>query len=711
MRCLALLLVLLSPAAFANVPCYGGTVVYAPTVEDCPKRISDVSITPTVGGFDLGYTSEGGVTVEIAVEAGHDQKCPGCPYATGTSDLTERRINWARLDDQAIKNAAGMSLNSQQDASTAGNYSISITGLANSTDYSIHLLPIEADDSYGQAWQRNVTTLATAAPTNDEPEWYTGTGGNDLADCLTRATRCATAAPVLAAMDVGDDVAIEPATVWNEQLNITVSGSAADMSIWGTNYESGGADYWWWEGPTPRTVTQGEIKGSLTAACADAPATWTCDVGSYNGAQAGYAPIPSGIFAGLVDLGVGRHHVRVGGIAVHDSAARGIDMEAATNIVINDVDMDRVAHVGIMAEKGSKYVVYVRNYLNRATAGEQAEQEGRLPGDWIPQANIGTSSQPSCIKVCVNNHNSGWDSYCGAWGNTVRNCSGEAFGVAVNRHNWIEQNYTHDTSLSYYTDHSRNSYFVRNLAAGSGHGSQINQSGHATGAEGTAVNRGEGQGSINEMRVWNITVGTANGIGLRNIGSENVGVYDNWSVNYHNTIIRPIQGEGIIIGAASGIASVTADNDFRANVVWAGTAADMCRKDISIGTIDYQSWSGVGPSDPQCVGANDTTAALTWPHSAADYENITYEQGASTWTLADYKPTGANENAAPVIAVPAWATSDLASSEWDFIRQYDGEGYFMWGAAGCVVNVAASALMTGADCQGLDGTPDIGAVQ
>lgn len=692
MRYLALLLVLLAPAALGNVPCYGGTVVYAPTVEDCPKRISDVSITPTVGGFNLGYTSEGGVTLEIAVEAGHDQRCPGCPYATGTSDQLERRVNYARLDWKGIRDATGMSLNSQQDASTAGDYSISITGLANAAEYSIHLLPIEADDSYGQAWQRNVTTL-DSAESDDQPEWFAGVGGNDLADCLTRATRCATPAPILAAMDVSDDVALEPASVFASQFAATVNGTAANMSIWGTNYESGGVNYWWWEGPTPKTVTRAKFLGTMGDCVEQSPITCVFDSASAR---------PSSIYSGLAELGSHRYIV-FGGVAVYDSAGRGIHARDGSHIVLRDNDVNRIGFGGIHTEHGSTHNVVIGNVVHRATSCERAQDEGRLPpGFSVGNCEAGTSAQSSCVKIGTVTENS----FSLIAGNIVTDCAGEAFGTASGSRAWFEQNIMHTSGLSGYLDHFKYGYYVRNLAVGLGVGGFENQSGFTSGAESSAVDRGEGTGANHQIWAFNISVGNHLALGMRNVGNANIAAgHQTWSEWYYNTAILPTSYGLSLTG--TGISTVTSDLKIQGNAVWVDHS-EVCNRDTNNGTFSHNAWSASPPAN--CSGAGDVVGALTWPRLASEYQGLTVAD-ATTWTLADYKPVGANENVGPVVATPGWAISDLANPEWDFARQWDGEGYYMWGAAGCVVTVEAASLLTGANCQGLDGTPDMGAVQ
>lgn len=236
-------LIILAPPALADVACYGGTVVYAQTLEACPKRIYGVTITPTVGGFDLTYDSDGGLTLEIAVEAGHDQFCPGCPYSTNTSDLTERRINYARLDDQAIKNATGMAVNSQQANATAGEYTISVTGLGNESDYSVHLLPIQDDGWYGQAWQRNVTTLTAGGDTTlNGAQRFVKNGGSDLADGLTHATAWATESNCESGMSTGTDCRFNSGDSFGAIRIVTAhSGTASDFAVFGC-YKWNGAE-------------------------------------------------------------------------------------------------------------------------------------------------------------------------------------------------------------------------------------------------------------------------------------------------------------------------------------------------------------------------------------------------------------------------------------------------------------------------------------
>lgn len=63
----------------ASVTCYGGDVVPAPSLEDCPDRIHNVVITPGVDQFTVAFDPEGGLDVYVYAQLGHDVACPAHP--------------------------------------------------------------------------------------------------------------------------------------------------------------------------------------------------------------------------------------------------------------------------------------------------------------------------------------------------------------------------------------------------------------------------------------------------------------------------------------------------------------------------------------------------------------------------------------------------------------------------------------------------------
>lgn len=642
MRYLALLLVLLAPAALGNVPCYGGTVVYAPTVADCPKRISDVSITPTVGGFDLSYASEGGLTLEVAVEAGHDQKCPGCPYATNTSDQTERRINYARLDDQAIKNGTGMSAETNQDASVAGNYTVSVTGLGDEAAYSVHLLPIESDDSYGQAWQLNVTTLTAAG---DEAlagaQRFNKAAGNDLADGLTHATAWQTGTNCEVGMPTSADCRFLAGDAFHqEQFIIANSGTIDDFTVFGC-YRWNGSEEVECDFSTDTRPTFGR---DLTPTCI----TNANCAGSAEYYFTGYS-VANG-FVGQVDIQA--DYVEVSGLDVSYTAAMAIRASGSGNGPAHTGSRHHIIIAdNVLAYNGKQQLVVMNGVQNFAVLRNDLSNGGQC---FVEGARNGLSSQAARAPLCDG----------GAWGASLgifRN---------YNAHGLIENNDVHDTpqeginvnqgtshvvvrgnrvgnthSTSGYCDMCTYAVWESNILWGVfGDVGNWTVGGSFGGGFGSNVERNDyGNVEYNVIRN-NISVDSGQASLVANTFTENgnpyaAGKFTQWFL-YGNTFVSADSANLRLTRTQS--SSEMHSNVFVTDDVTAGSTCLF--SSVESLTLDrgYNAWNP-NPTQSTCDGANDVTVAtLGLASTETDWDAADYATDRPT--IADFRITNASSD-------------------------------------------------------------------
>lgn len=658
--------------AYANVPCYGGTVVYAPTVEDCPKRISDVSITPTVGGFDLHYESEGGVTLEIAVEAGHDQKCPGCPYATGTSDLAERRINWARLDDQAIKNATGMAVNSQQDASTAGEYTISVTGMGDGADYSIHLLPIETDGDYGQAWQRNVTTLTAAGDTLlTGAQRYNKATGNDLADGLTHATAWQTGTNCEAGMPTSADCRFLAGDAFEqERFVIANNGTIDDFTVFGC-YAWNGADEVECDYTTDTRPTFGR---DLTPTCIT---NANCG-GAVDDYFAGHS-VTSGF---LATIEIEADYVKVAGLDVSYGAAIGIQAKgdgigfpgSREYIIVED---NFVSYAG---KQSISFLNGVQNFVIRRNELTQHSQ------CYIEAVRDGVTDFATRATLCDG----------GAWGgsliasrnapayglienNDVHDAMGEGIGVGQGATRTIVRGNrggnTHSTT--FYTDMAQENVIESNIVWGSDTGGAGDYSGGSFGVPfggGYAANVEKDTYSHNRLTIWRNNISVDGPACFRANVFNDAGAYaaglDITAYAYGNTCVSSEEYGWRLTRRVTVI-------EAKSNIVWIdsdlGAAAAVSFQSVDPGysfDFDYSLWR-TSPSNSAGVGANDVVGGLVLATADASWETVDYATNKPVF--ADFElqagsaGIGAGDPGLETEALPGGLTSaSFGSFIWDY---------------------------------------------
>lgn len=419
MRLLALVLLLLPSVVGAAVWCDPDQIVAAEAGQ-CPGVNTNLQAQPTHECVLITYNSTSASGTSYAyVVPGLNQPPPGC--ASNTTVL-ERKMCTGDVRDEWIVAGTGASATGTQ-AAVEGERSMQICGLAAEQPYTLTLLDKDGPNLqglHGEPLTVSFTTEATPGtpPSDFSPKWYAGTGGNDLADCLTRGTRCATPSPIVAAMSPGDDVALEPGSVWNDyRLVPTVGGTSSDRSVWCTSYESGGQDYCWSEGPSAGSTVRAEFNGTYeirAGGCANDGNATDCEYSlSGNNPNA----VPQNQFQGLVHL-TSLSWVTFDGVAIRDSAGDGIYVDESYSVasrfigknLLIDGTMKRSVHVGRAVAGG-------RSFWTDITMTESSRQ--------IPDGVGGIWS--SCVSFDSNN--SALNSGIVMQNSTLDNCGGEGYAT------------------------------------------------------------------------------------------------------------------------------------------------------------------------------------------------------------------------------------------------------------------------------------------
>lgn len=495
----------------------------------------------------------------------------------------------------------------------------------------------------------------------------------------------------------GADVCLMTGSVFeDEQLFPDWGGTASDLGRIGGCYANAGALYWLDEGPEAGANDNPEINGTWEAACRNAT-PMTCTLGTASN-------VPSGIYQGLVDFGAGNSHMQLTDVDIMDSAGRGVDMEAASYIVVQRVNIGYAAISNFVAEKNSRYWVFQNSTADHGANCEMQEKTGNLPSGFVV-ANCGASSNPACVISARN-----VDAYALIQGVTVTECEGEAINLYNSTGLWVDQNHVYNSRVDVYGDHTDNAIIVRNITGGAGPRGATQQSGIHLSMEAGPVGT-IWQGGSQNFIGYNILSGTTYGVGFTNMsGAAATAGLKQWGLFWYNTTLSSVVDGLMILGA--GASATDAQTRFVGNLV-ATPQGLACDARTANGDWSYNLWPTGGAGDADCVGTGDVSATLTWPHTAAQYLDVTQAQTTGDWGLTDYTPTGGGSAHLGIVtrpSVPSWLTTLADSSEWDFVRDYSG-GFGVWAAGGCTGDISAAALLTDAACQTVPATSDAGAIQ
>ncbi len=165
-----------------------------------------------------------------------------------------------------------------------------------------------------------------------------------------------------------------------------------DGTTLATCYEAEGGLWYWWEGPTPYTVSRAKVRGSWKWDCSQANPV-TCDINNANA-------VPTVHGGNLVRITANRVLVR--GIECNEAAGDCMaaagpyeDVVFAQNYYFNNAFAAAWLINGVHGASG---MFDNESYYN--TSCEMAEQQGRL-GSLVAR-NCGTGGKPACFNMSHN---------------------------------------------------------------------------------------------------------------------------------------------------------------------------------------------------------------------------------------------------------------------------------------------------------------------
>lgn len=227
------------------------------------------SICPPV--ITITTTSPGDTTITVVGTT---------TIATGTVTVSVRlacmELQWRQVTDGVGDEATG----SDTDV-TSGAFSVSITGVAEGTEYCLHVAQYTASGRPSNVVQAEVTTTESAPPPEDVgdeitggDDWFFCPDGSDANSGLTHTLRKANYPTTDTSMlSTGDDMWLCTGGIWtNREMLIARAGDSGNIAETGTYYM---------DSTTPRkavdgvfgeatTITKAELRGGLTAACLSA---------------------------------------------------------------------------------------------------------------------------------------------------------------------------------------------------------------------------------------------------------------------------------------------------------------------------------------------------------------------------------------------------------------------------------------------------------
>lgn len=627
-RLLALLVFapLANAASIETEWCDNDRIVSAPLGE-CPGVNSNLVATPSDTSVMLTYDSTSAAgTSYVYVVAGLGAVPPGCAANT---TIAERRLCAARVRDEYIVAGTGAEATASHEA-TSGSRGITVTGLAADTGYTAIVLDKDGPNLGGLHGEPAIVSFTTTstptggggggspetppAVTDDAPEWYVGVGGSDLASGLSRANRLATLDAVLALIDTGDDVAIQPGSVFEDyQLIISTGGTSDNRAIWGTNYESGGVDYWWGEGPNAEGTVKGEVNGTYTfGVCAGDGDGSDCQYSMT--AVANTLAVPQTQYRALVEVTAA--FVTIQGLRIDDSAGNSLDIKEnyalQSRFIGRHVDMQSALKRCVLV---SGAVDGGRAFFDDFDMDYCSLQiPDGISGIW--SASVSFNSNDATIKSGIVMQNSRLTN-SGAEGYSTLSIGGVVF-----RDSYIAN--TH--RVAFFPDASQNVVFERMTAVMSGHpltGNRAEAFATAVECYGPSLTYDSTGHILRDSVIYNVA-GTANFIRFAIEG--NSGCPEPHRSNGYDP-----RNEGFIVGATIvGNTFYAVDSSvFAIKCTICTTSANgiVIKNNAIIGTsnvqnvapnwdMDYNGWSEGAPSDADARGANDVNSGILLTNDA-----------------------------------------------------------------------------------------------
>lgn len=410
------------------------------------------TVEPDCVTFLYNSTSVSG-TSYIAVYDGADVVIPGCPVVDSIED---RRLCTVRVRDEWIKNGFGAVASSSQAAIT-GERSQRVCGLPPSTAHTAALLDINdtmLDGLHGEPLSVTFTTSPSITPpgTVDAPEWFLDPqNGSDGYPGNSRSLPFKTMPAAMAAMSTGDDIAILPGSIFEDTAwRITKGGTSENRTYIGTNYLSGGQDYWYNEGPEAFSAVRSEVNGTYEfGACAGDGDGTDCQ---YALSGSNLAAVPVNQFRGCVEIQASTApYVVLRGMEVRDCAGNAIQvLEAFTSpskFIAEDIkihsSMKRAVQVSNAVEGGN--AIFRRIDMDEVSLQKPDNLGGVHSG---------------CVSFDSNN--SDIDSGILMENSTLDNCGGEGYStLRIGRVHFRDSTAANVYNAILYPDASKNVLYER----------------------------------------------------------------------------------------------------------------------------------------------------------------------------------------------------------------------------------------------------------
>lgn len=686
---LGLLLSLIAADALASW-CYGERVFPA---DPCPARITGVSVLSSASnGGTIEYTLSGAATVEVFVQAGANQACPGCRYATPAND-EQRAINLARLNEEYLADGTGASYSTQEVRGAAGTYTIMVSdaALASQTTYSVWLHAQQADGAYYEAVRVNLTTASAGGDELSGAMRLIGSGGSDLADGLTHANRWASlSAASGGGFADGTDVWLLAATTFDNQW-LTVNWEGVDSSDpvkIGCYYDDAGTSR-----QCTNAQTRPEINGKWEA-CGDA-----------NPVSCTYNMLP-GPFSGLITAHVDDLWVEY--IAFKDSEGAGIASEGSKEVG-DDGNIDRatvlnstfthIAGSAIYFVTDHRFPVVQGNTVDMAADAERAQVQGRLGTEAFYASHPSQGSgQPACMTMALSG-----SMYGLIEGNKVTRGKCEAINTSRSNFAWIRDNQTAGTGIGIYGNHTEGLIVENNIVIGNRTVDNFwvaaNQGGAIQfSAEQSGIN--SRYGSDNNLVRNNLLLNATTALGANSCGSPDASYRLDLFV-YGNTVIG---ADGFSVFLQSSCASWYRDIQFHNNLIWSSEATETSDTASVVDSATYNhftstptaSLNGTGTS----TGSPQITAVLATVEDL-DYTDLPIDK-------TDYYVAGASPaaNSGALVTLPAGVTSNIQSANWARAKLFAQGGYL----SGCGGDLY-EGVSRDFDCVVRDASPNKGAFE
>lgn len=612
---------------------------HAVSMAQCPDGQYWYPVSEGVGfcPSSVGFSAATPTTTTVVV-TGSVSTASGTVYASV-------RLNCDAQQWRVVANGVGDESSATDTDVTSGSYSITLTGLAESTEYCVHVVQY-AENKPTKTITSTFTTLAsTPASDGDEitggDDWFYCPDGSDANSGLTHALRKATLpATDTSTLGASDDMWLCTGGVWNTtSIDIARAGTSGDWSETGCYYM---------DGATPRkcldgeqgfgtTHTKPEFRGGITDGCLDAG---TCTYPNTGFPREGYNSQYDGIIslAATADyhivqniaLNYGRYGTIVatgGGVdgGLHHLVFDGIDManngfqsmismvDGVSDAVVRNSTSYRANQCEIMKVRGTSSDTTTCNSAGwPGTTAVSTRKGGRI----LYEYNTSIQGFGEGINVCYN---------------------GQGDGHYIARNNVVVNAF----SGSIYVDGCANAVVENNIILGGNavHNGWTNVSqsfaGVNVGMENIAYTPALGHVIRNNLFVGATgcveenmfaSVATAGG----QLGAQ---IYGNTCIAADDYELR------LRWGATSG--NWVATN----NLIWNThlDAANQCSM-TSAATGGYNHWVTV-PSDADCVEASNTTGAPGLTQSTYSWwQNIADVSGAGGYptlpTFADAKPAG-----------------------------------------------------------------------